>query len=110
QIMIQKEIVDEYLDFMGESQLDPRKYEVISVVSTNKNEFNEIENETLEKELDAYKLNFKEIHKLTDEELDFMIEDSQDEIRSARYNKGRRATQKYLNQLLEEKEKRNIQH
>jgi hypothetical protein len=109
-ITIQKEIVKEYLDIIGEVALDPKKYDTASFQATDKTEFSKIENEPIEDELDPTELRFKEVHKLTAEELEFMIEDSEYCIETARYNKGRRTMGKYLNTLIEEKEKRVVKN
>jgi len=105
-VMIQNDILEQYLGIINSKELDLKKYEIVSVVPTDKQKFTAIENEVLEDGFDPSTLIRKETHKLTEQELLFMIEDSEYGIQVARYNKGRRSLQKYLNELIAEKEKR----
>jgi hypothetical protein len=107
-VMVQEEITEQYLSIIGCTELDLKKYEIVSVEPTDKQKFAEIENEVLEEELDPTELRHKEIHKLTKKELDFMIEEYEYSIQTIKFNKARRSYQKYLNELIEEKEKRAI--
>ena len=106
--MIQQDIVDEYLQITGWSDLDPKHYELVNIEPTDKQYFKEIENEIQEDEMDFYELREKEHHKLSKEELNFLIAEFEYLIESARYNKGRRSASKELKTLLAEKEKRSV--
>ncbi|UKN03445.1 hypothetical protein K6119_07955 [Paracrocinitomix mangrovi] len=107
-IMIQKDIVDQYLTITGWSELDKNQYELVEIAPTDKQYFKDLENETLEEELDFQKLKEKELHKLTDEELDFLIEEFEYDVQSTKFSKARRSLSRKLTELQEEKEKRAI--
>ena len=107
-IMIQKDIVDQYLTINGWSELDKNQFELVEIVPTDKQYFKELENETLEEEMDFQKLKETELHKLTDEELDFLIEEFEYDVQSTKFNKARRSLSRKLTELQEEKEKRAI--
>lgn len=52
--MIDKNIVDEYLEIIGEESLNLKIYELIDIQKTDKSRFNKLENENiaLEKQID----------------------------------------------------------
>ena len=55
-IMIEKNIVEEYLKLVDFNFLDPKKYELVDVVTTDKKNFNIIENSNIDtsNEFDKY--------------------------------------------------------
>lgn len=105
-IMIQEDIIPTYLEIIGQTKLDSKKFESVQIAATDKQAFTEIENERYEEGFDYSELRQKELHKLTPEELEFMIEECEYDIETVRFNKARRSSGKFLDQLLEEKEKR----
>ena len=105
-IMIQEEVIPDYLKIIGEENLDLKKFDPVKITATDKQAFTEIENERFEEGFDYTELRQKEVHKLSPEELNFMIVECEYDIKNARFNKARRSYGKYLDRLLEEKEKR----
>jgi hypothetical protein len=106
-IQIDKAIVDDYLKLVDFDNLPTSKYEPIEIAQTDKSIFVSIENEKLEEKFDFYSLRDKEIHKLTNEELDFLIDYCYDSEKSSIYNKARRSVKEYRIELEEELEQRN---
>ncbi|WP_206780196.1 hypothetical protein, partial [Flammeovirga pacifica] len=82
------------------------KFELVNIQSTDKVRFNEILNAKLDAGFDFETLREKEIHKLTDKELYFLIEEYIENEKNSMYNKGRRSIKKYRIELEEEYEKR----
>ena len=66
-IMIDREIVCEYLQIIGKQNLDLNNYELVDIAKTDKSRFNQIENENIESIncLDKYQdLNGLSVHEL----------------------------------------------
>ena len=106
-IQVDKMIVDEYLKLVDFDELKQSKYELVEIQSTEKARFNEILNAKLESGFDFDSLRFKETHKLTDKELDFMIDYCSEMEESVEYNKARRSFKDFRRELEYEYELRN---
>lgn len=106
-IQIDKSVIDDYLNLVDLNELPKSKFEIVDIVKTDKSKFEMLENEKFEKGFDFYDLREKEIHKLTNEELDFLIDYCLDSEKDSIYNKARRSIKQYRIDLEEEQEKRN---
>jgi hypothetical protein len=106
-ILIDKVIVYEYLKLVDFDYLPSNKYELIEIPKTDKSKFVSIENEKLEETFDFYSLRDKEVHNLTNEELEFLIDYCYNSEKNSIHNKSRRSIKQYRIDLEEELEKRN---
>lgn len=72
-IMVDKEIVDEYLQIIGKQVLDTQIYELVEIDKTDKQRFNQIENENIES---IHILNkYQDMERIGIKELTTVIED-----------------------------------
>ncbi|WP_339756815.1 hypothetical protein [Algoriphagus aquimarinus] len=105
-IMIDSEIVDEYLKIVDFNILDKKYFEPVDILPTDKKKFAEIENETYTPDEFNSELRHKNPNELTDEELKFIIDSlGEDEI-NAKFNKGRRSYKRARLEFEEELESR----
>ena len=70
-IMIDKKVVKEYLEIVGQTKLDTTKFEEVEIEEINKTKFNEIENETLSTQ--QFDEKYKDLSNLTIKELADLI-------------------------------------
>jgi hypothetical protein len=103
-IMIDKKIVDEYLKVVDFDILDPKKYELVDIVVTNKKKFTDIENSKIDIPNDAEK--YQDLAGLTVPELETLINELKDKELNTNPNNGlkyftvkRLDAEKYLRQL-----------
>lgn len=106
-IQVDREIVEEYLKQVDFDELKPSKYELVNILPTDKTKFNEILNTKLDSGFDFDSLKEKESHKMTDKELEFMIDYCSDKEESVGYNKARRSFKDFRRELEHEYELRN---
>jgi hypothetical protein len=72
-IMVDKEIVDQYLQIIGKQVLDTKIYELVEIDKTDKHRFNQIENENIES---IHILNkYQDLEGISIDELTKVIED-----------------------------------
>jgi len=106
-IMIDKNVVDEYLQIVNVKELDKSVFELIEVINTDKQKFKDLENEKyLDEELNP-DLRFKKPNELSDSELEFVIQDLKEGEENAKFNKGRRSFKRSRVEFEEELENRN---
>ena len=103
-ILIDKTFIDEYLNLVDFDTLDPKKYELVDIVVTDKKKFTEIENSKIDTPNDAEK--YQEIAGLSITELKALIEELKDKEHNTNPNNGlkyytvkRLHAEKYLEQL-----------
>lgn len=103
-IMIDKNFVDEYLNLVDFDTLDPKKYELVDIVVTDKKKFTEIENSKIDTPNDAEK--YQDIAGLSITELETLVEELKDKEHNTNPNNGlkyytvkRLDAEKYLAQL-----------
>jgi hypothetical protein len=91
-ILVEKRILSEYLQTIGRTEL-PKSGYLLTKVETEKpiERINELENSQLEKSIVDESLYTKTPKELTNDELEFLIEDSIEDEKNAMYNKGRRS-------------------
>jgi len=105
-VMIQRDVVQDYLNLIGATKLDMNKFELVDVKETDIQRLTAIENETIEKGMDFDKVRFKKPENLSDDELDFLIDEYHSAIETAKFNKGRRSFERARLGLIEERGKR----
>ena len=106
-IQIDRTVVEEYLNHVDFDELKPSKYELVDIQQTDKTRFNKILNAKVEDGFDFESLKEKEIHKMTDNELEFMIDYCSEIEETIRYNKARRSFKDFRRELEYEYELRN---
>jgi hypothetical protein len=106
-IFVEKRILKEYLDIVEKKELPKSSYELIKV-NTEKpiDRIHEIENSKMEKSLIDQQIYKKTPKELTNDELEFLIEELIEDEKHARFNKGRRMIKKDRIELEVELEKR----
>jgi hypothetical protein len=107
-IYVEKRILREYLKTIGKTELPKVGYE-LTEVDTDKpiERINELENSQLEKPLIDESIYNKTPKELSNNELEFLIEELMEDEKHARYSKGRRMIKKKRIELEMELEKRN---
>ena len=91
-ILVEKRILTEYLQTIGKTELPKSGYELTEVDTEKPIErINELENSQLEKPVIDESIYTKAPKELTNDELEFLIEESIEQEKNAMYNKGRRA-------------------
>jgi hypothetical protein len=106
-ILIEKRALNEYLKTIGRTQLPKSGYE-LTEVNTEKptKRINVLENAQLAKSNIDESIYTKTPKELTNDELEFLIEELIDDEKNARYNKGRRMIKKDRIELETELENR----
>ena len=106
-IFVEKRILKEYLQIIKLTELPKTDYE-LTEVNTEKpiERIHEMENSKLDKPQIDYQIYKKTPKELTNEELEFLIEELIEDEIHARYNKGRRMIKKERIELEMELEKR----
>jgi hypothetical protein len=105
-IMIDKTIVDEYLSLVDFDELKSNKFELVEIEKTDIQKFNKLVNEKITPGYDYYSLKEKEIHKLSEDELVFLIDYCSEKEKNSAFNKARRSIKKYRIELEAEMERR----
>lgn len=106
-IFVEKRILNEYLQVIGKTELPKSGYELTEVDTKKPIErINELENSQLEKSIVDESIYAKTPKELTNNELEFLIEESIEDEKNAMYNKGRRAIRRGRIELETELEKR----
>lgn len=105
-IMIDRSIVQEYLNLVDFDFLDENHFELVDIIPTDKQKFKAIENENYLNEDYDSELRFKEPNELTNDELEFVIQDLKEGEESAVFNKARRSFKRSRIKFEEELEKR----
>jgi len=102
--MIDKNVVDEYLKLVDFDILDPKKFELVSIVVTDKQKFTDIENSKIDTPNEAEK--YQDIAGLSISELKTLIDELKDKEHQTNPNNGlkyytvkRLDAEKYLEQL-----------
>ena len=85
-IMIDKNVVDEYSNLVDFDTLDPKKYELVDIVVTDKKKFTEIENSKIDSSNDSEK--YEDIEGLSITELETLIAELKDREHKANPNNG----------------------
>ena len=110
-IFVEKRILSDYLQIIGKTELSKTGYELIEVNTEIPIErINELENSQLEKSVIDERIYKKTPKELTNDELEFFIEELIKSEEKAMYNKGRRMTKKQRIELESELEKRGIKN
>ena len=105
-VMIDRTIIQEYLKLVDFDIIDDNHFELVDIISTDKQKFKEIENERYtDNELNP-ELRFKKPNELTDDELEFVIQDLKEEEESSAFNKARRSFKRSRLEFEEELENR----
>jgi hypothetical protein len=106
-ILVEKRILSEYLQTIGRTELPKSGYELTKVETEKPIErINELENSKLEKSIVDESIYTKTPKELTNDELEFLIEESIEDEKNAMYNKGRRSIRRGRIDLETELEKR----
>lgn len=90
-VMIDRTIVDEYLELVSFNTLDPKSFQLVDIQTTDKQKFNEIENEKFTDPEFNDSLRFKKPNELSNEELQFVIQLLEEDEMNAPFNKARRS-------------------
>lgn len=107
-IMIDKNIVEDYLRLVNFKELDKNHFELVDILPTNKKRFTDIENEKFSNEFAfSEDLRFRNPVELSDNELDFIIKDLLEKEVSVKFNKARRSFKQLRKAFEDELEKRN---
>ena len=107
-VMIDSTIVQEYLELVDFDIIDINQFELVDITPTDKGKFKEIENENCSEIGFNPDLRLKKPNELTNEELEFVIQNLKDGVVSVTYNKARRSFKRSLLEFEEELEKRKI--
>jgi len=106
-IFVEKQILNDYLQIIGKTELPKSGYELTEVETEKPTErINELENSQLEKSESDESIYTKTPKELTNSELEFLIEELIEDEKNAKYNKGRRMIKKDRIELETELEKR----
>jgi len=110
-VFVEKRILNDYLQIIGESELPKSNYELTEVETEKPIErINELENEkTQSTEFDS-DLYFKKPNELTDKEIEFAIAELIEDEKNVQFNKTRRSYKKKRLELEAELEKRGIKN
>ena len=91
-VMIDRTIIQEYLKLVDFDIIDDNHFELVDIISTDKQKFKEIENEPYTDDELNPELRFKKPNELTNDELEFVIQDlKEEEEESSAFNKARRS-------------------
>lgn len=103
-IMIDKKCVAEYLNLVDFNTLDPKRYELVDIVITDKRKFSEIENSKIDTANDEEK--YQDLAGLSITELEILIDELKEKENNTNPNNGlkyytvkRLDAEKYLGQL-----------
>ena len=107
-MLIDKSIIDEYLNWVDFSELPESRFEIVEITDTDKSKFEKLGNEKIETDCDCYGLRDKEIHTLTNGELTFLIDQCHDSEKNSKYNKVRHLIKQYRIDLEEEQDKEKL--
>jgi hypothetical protein len=106
-ILIEKRILNDYLNIIGKKELPKSGYELVEVQTEKPIErVNELENEKLELSEYSQDLYFKEPNELSNKEIEFVISELYEEEKNAKFNKGRRSVKRKRIELETELKKR----
>lgn len=105
-IMIDRSIVQEYLKLVDFDFLDESHFELVDIIPTEKQKFKETENESYSNEDYNSELRFKQPNELTNDELEFVIQDLKEGEESSTFNKARRSFKRSRLKFEEELDKR----
>ncbi|WP_218699267.1 hypothetical protein [Olleya sp. HaHaR_3_96] len=106
-IFVEKRILNDYLQVIGRTELPKSGFELTEVDTEKPIErINELENSQLEKSIIDESIYTKTPKELTNNEIEFLIEESIEDEKNAMYNKGRRAIRRGRIELETELEKR----
>ena len=110
-IFVEKRILNDYLQTIGETELPKSGYE-LTEVDTEKpiEKINELENEKLESPEFGTELHFKEPNELSDSEIEFVIAELIEDEKNGMYKKGRRFSKKKRLGFEAELEKRKLKN
>ncbi len=107
-IFVEKRILNDYLQIIGRTELPKTGYGLTEVDTKKPTErINDLENSQLEKSMIDESIYTKTPKELTNDELEFLIEELIDDENNAKYNKGRRMIKKDRIELETELENRN---
>lgn len=110
-ILVEKRILSDYLQIIEKTELPKTGYELTEVnIEKPIERINELENSKLEKSTVDESIYKKTPKELTNDELEFLIEELIESEENAMYNKGRRMTKKHRIELESELEKRGIKN
>jgi len=105
-VMIDRAIIQEYLKLVDFDFIDDNHFELVDIIPTDKQKFKEIENESYSADEFNPELRFKKPNELTDDELEFVIQDLKDGEESSAFNKARRSFKRSRLEFEEELENR----
>lgn len=111
-IMVDRSIIQEYLKLVDFEVIDDSHFELVDIITTDKQKFKEFENESYVDEEFNPEVRFKKPNELTDEELEFVIQDLRVGEESVTFNKARRLFKRSRLTFEKELEKRKntLQH
>jgi hypothetical protein len=111
-VMIDRTIIQEYLNLVDFDIVDDNHFELIDIIQTDKQRFKEIENESYADDEFNPELRFKKPNELTNDELEFIIQDLKEREESSVFNKARRSFKRSRLEFEEELENRKnaLQH
>ena len=110
-ILVEKRILNEYLQTIGKSELPKTDFELTEVnIEIPIERINEIENEKYETSEFGADLHFREPNELSNAEIEFVIAELIEDQKSAKFNKGRRFTKRKRLEFEAELEKRGIKN
>ena len=110
-IFVEKRILNDYLQTIGNTELPKSGYE-LTEVDTEKpiEKINELENEKLESPEFGTELHFKKPNELSDSEIEFVIAELIEDEKNGMYKKGRRFSKKKRLEFEAELEKRKLKN
>jgi hypothetical protein len=108
-ILVEKRILNDYLQTIGKTELPKSGYELTEVETEKPIEkINELENEKLESPEFGADLHFKNPNELSDSEIEFVIAELIENEKNLIYKKGRRFSKKKRLEFEAELEKRKL--
>jgi hypothetical protein len=108
-ILVEKRILNDYLQTIGKTELPKSGYELTEVETEKPIEkINELENEKLESPEFGADLHFKNPNELSDSEIEFVIAELIENEKNLIYKKGRRFSKKKRLEFETELEKRKL--
>jgi hypothetical protein len=108
-ILVEKRILNDYLQTIGKTELPKSGYELTEVETEKPIEkINELENEKLESPKFGADLHFKNPNELSDSEIEFVIAELIENEKNLIYKKGRRFSKKKRLEFEAELEKRKL--
>ena len=110
-ILVEKRILNDYLQTIGKTELPKSGYELTEVETEKPIEkINELENEKLESPKFGADLHFKNPNELSDSEIEFVIAELIENEKNLIYKKGRRFSKKKRLEFESELEKRKLKN